>query len=144
MTIPNPKTQASFYDGINTKRLIAFIIDSILIAVMVTVMVVCTAFLGLFFLPILFAITSFIYRVLTLKTKSATIGMRIMAIELRTARGEKFDLGMSVLHTGLFFIWTTTVILQIISIALMLLTEKKQGLSDLILGSVTINSPTKN
>ena len=45
-----------------------------------------TAFVALFFFFALMAVVSFVYRVITLATGSATWGMRLMAIELRDAQ----------------------------------------------------------
>lgn len=140
--LPDPVSQADFYATVPTKRLLAWVVDVILLVVLTAIAVPFTAFTGLFFLPFLYAVISFVYRVGTLSGGSATLGMRLMGIEFRTSRGERFDFGAALLHTVLYTIWISTFVLQLISIAMMLTTARKQGLSDIILGSAAINKPS--
>ena len=137
--LPDPHTQAGFYDGVPTKRLVAFVIDLVIVVVLAALIVPLTAFIGIFFFPLLVAVVSFGYRVVTISQSSATLGMRLMGIEFRTSRGERFDLGMALLHTGLFTVWSSMGLPQVVSVVLMLTTARKQGLSDVILGSAAIN-----
>ena len=139
--LPDPDTQPGFYDAVPTKRLIAFVVDLIIASVLAAHVLPFTAFLGLFFFPFLVAVVSFAYRIVTIAGGSVTWGMRLMGIEFRTKSGECFDLGMAFLHTALFTAWSIVSIAQIISVVLMLTTARKQGLSDLILGSAAINKP---
>ena len=48
---PNPDYEAGFYAGVPTKRLIAWLADSVLIGLLTLLAIPFTAFLGLFFLP---------------------------------------------------------------------------------------------
>ncbi|AJE47659.1 RDD family protein [Celeribacter indicus] len=140
--LPDPAAQSAFYDAVPTKRLLAFVVDLIVTVVIAALIVPLTAFIGIFFFPVLVAVVGFAYRVVTLANASATLGMRLMGIEFRTARGERFDLGMAVLHTGLFTVWCSIGLAQVVSVVLMLTTARKQGLSDLILGTAAINRPS--
>ena len=97
--LPDPMVQPEFYDSVVIKRGLAWVIDAVLILALVVPAVVMTAFIGLFFLPFLFFIVGFIYRVATLTGGSATWGMRMMAIEFRDQRGEHFDFSQAFLHT---------------------------------------------
>ena len=108
------------------------------IALLVPV-VVMTAFVGLFFLPFLFFVTGFIYRVATITGRSATWGMRLMSIEFRDSRGEHFDFSQAFMHTLGYTVSMAIFPLQLISIAMMFLTERGQGLTDMLLGTVAIN-----
>lgn len=142
--LPDPQTQPGFYASVPTKRFFAFWIDFLLVLVIAILIVPLTAFTGLFFFPFLMACVSFAYRTVTIANSSATLGMRLLGIEFRNDRGEKFDLGQAVLHTGLFHVWCMIPLLQLISSVLMLTTEYKQGLGDLILGSSAINRPSEH
>jgi len=137
--LPDPETQGAFYAGVPAKRLFAWVIDVLVIGAMTLVSLPFTLFIGLFFLPLTFAVLSFMYRVVSLANWSGTPGMRLMAIELRTARGARFDLGAAFLHTVGYAVSVAAVPLQLISIVLMLTSARAQGLSDHVLGSAAIN-----
>lgn len=141
--LPDPVSQASFYDSVPTKRLLAFVVDLIIIVVLSALVVPLTAFAGIFFFPFIVAVVSFAYRVVTIANGSATLGMRLMGIEFRTSKGERFDLGYALLHTLMFTAWGLMFIIQVASVILMLTTARKQGLTDLILGTAAINRPSR-
>lgn len=140
--LPDPISQSAFYESVPAKRLVAFVVDLVVIVLLSALIVPFTAFTGIFFFPILVAVVSFAYRVVTLTNGSATLGMRVMGIEFRTSKGERFDLGMAFLHTAMFTVWTSMGLPQLISVVLMLVTARKQGLSDVILGTAAINRPS--
>lgn len=141
--LPDPHSQSGFYENVPAKRLIAFVIDLVVAVILSALIVPFTAFTGIFFFPFLLAVVSFAYRIVTLARASATIGMRMMGIEFRTSKGERFDLGMAFLHTALFTVWSSMGVPQVVSVVLMLTTARKQSLSDLILGSAAINRPSQ-
>ena len=98
-----------------------------------------TAFIGLFFLPFLYMTVGFIYRVVTIASGSATWGMRLMSIELRDAQGARFDFGQAFLHTAGYTFSLVMAPLQLVSALFMCATDRGQGLTDLVMGSVMIN-----
>ena len=121
------------------KRLLAWVVDMIVIIGMCLVVLPFTAFTGLFFFPFLMLFVGFIYRVITLTTGSATWGMRLMGMELRDLRDRPFDFGTALLHTLGYSVSWAMAPLQLISVVAMCLTERKQGLSDMVLGTVAVN-----
>jgi uncharacterized RDD family membrane protein YckC len=137
--IPDPEHQPQFYDGVPSKRLLAWITDVIVIGVLTLVAIPFTAFTGLFFLPMLFLLLGFAYRVVTLSRGSATWGMQLMAIELRRHDDGPFDLPTAFLHTLGYSICIAMLPLQIVSMVLMLTTARGQGLSDIAMGTVALN-----
>lgn len=137
--LPDPVSQPEFYADVPTKRLIAFVVDSLVIVLICLAILPFTAFTGIFFFPVLTMLVGFAYRVVTLARASATLGMRLTAIEFRAADGARFDLGLAFAHTLGFTISLALPILQIASVVLMLTGPRAQGLSDLVLGSVAIN-----
>ncbi|WP_420567407.1 RDD family protein [Thalassovita sp.] len=137
--LPDPQTQPEFYDDVPMKRLFAFIIDSVLIAVITVAILPLTAFTGIFFFGFLMAIVGFVYRVITLAAGSATPGMRLLAIEFRAADGSRFGLGQAFLHTVGLCVSFAFMPIQIGSIILMATTERGQGVTDYVMGSVAIN-----
>ena len=137
--LPDPHAQAQFYDGVPVKRLLAWIVDTVIILALTVLAIPLTGFLGLFVLGALAMAVGFVYRVVTLANGSATWGMRLMAMELRTQHGERFDLGTAFAHTLGYSVSVAVFPLQLISIILMLTTARGQGLTDHVLGTVALN-----
>jgi uncharacterized RDD family membrane protein YckC len=137
--LPSPDQHPEFYAEIPAKRLIAFVVDTVLIGLITLAIVPFTAFTAIFYLPFLMLIVSLTYRTLTLAGGSATLGMRLAAIEMRTHRGERFDLATAAVHTVIYSVAFSMVLPQVISIVLMLTTARRQGLPDLALGTAALN-----
>lgn len=137
--IPDPVTQPEFYADVTSKRLLAWLVDTVLIVLICLLILPFTAFTGLFFFPFLMLVVGFAYRVATIARGSATWGMRLVAIEFRRLDGQRFDLTMAFLHTLGYTVSIGMPLLQVISIVLMLTTERAQGLSDHVLGTVALN-----
>ena len=91
-SLPDPAYHEELYRDVPTKRLMAWGIDVVLISAIVVVLTMFSLFSALFFLPLLYGIVSFLYRWGALSARSATPGMRMMAVELRTASGQPLDL----------------------------------------------------
>ena len=136
--LPDPDTHPEFYDDVPVKRLMAWVVDVGLIAVATAAISVFTLFLAPLFLP-LFLVVGFLYRWMTISGGSATLGMRLMAIELRGADGERLDGLTAFLHVAGYTVSVITFPLQLISIVLILTTARKQGLTDMVLGTAAIN-----
>lgn len=140
---PDPDRHADFYDGVLMKRFIAWIFDLVLIAVLTAVIVPFTAFTALFFLPILFLTVGVLYRWITLSGRSATLGMRLMSIEFIDRQGRRFDAATALVWTLGYSLSMAFVLPQILSVVLMVMSQRAQGLTDLVLGTVAINSPAR-
>ncbi len=140
---PDPERHAAFYDGVLSKRLLAWVLDMVLIGLVTAVIVPFTAFTALFFLPLLYLVVGFVYRWVTLAGRSATWGMRLVNIEFLDRNGQRFDAATALLHTLGYSLSMAFVLPQVLSVGLMLMSSRGQGLSDLVLGSVAINSPAQ-
>lgn len=136
---PDPERQPEFYAGVPAKRFFAWVVDMILVVLLALLVVPFTAFTGLFFFPFLMLVIGFFYRVATLAGGSATWGMRLMAIEIRDARGHRLDLPTALLHTLGYTVSIAIFPVQLVSIVLMLVTSYRQGLTDHVLGTVALN-----
>jgi uncharacterized RDD family membrane protein YckC len=141
--LPDPEYQSEFYDGVAFKRGMAWIVDTLLTLLLTAIIVPFTAFTALFFLPFLFLVVNTLYRWVTLSNKSATLGMRLVAIEFRRADGQVFDTGTALLHTLGYVISVAFVLPQLLSVAMMLLSPRGQGLTDTVLGSVATNKTAR-
>ncbi|RBI86541.1 RDD family protein [Rhodosalinus halophilus] len=137
--LPDPARQPEFYADVPVKRLLAWVFDILLVAVLCLLALPFTAFTGIFFFPFLMLVVGLIYRTLTIAGGSATWGMRLMSIELRDRRGERLDSGQALLHTIGYSVSIAFPLLQAISVVLMLTGERRQGLTDLVLGTVMLN-----
>ncbi|MEL6565169.1 MAG: RDD family protein [Pseudomonadota bacterium] len=139
MHLADPVTQPQFYRDVAGKRLLAWVVDTILVFLICLLILPFTAFVAAFFFLGLMAVVGFVYRLISLTGGSATLGMRLFAIEFRRADGTRFDLGTAFLHTvGYTASWAVAP-LQLISIVLMATSARGQGLTDMVLGTAALN-----
>ena len=143
-TFPDPATQAWFYADVLPKRALAWVFDTILIALLVALIVPLTGFLALFFLGGLYVVISFLYRWIGLTRHSATMGMRLMGVEFRDAQGYRMDGGTGFAHTLFYVLSVAFVVPQILSVLMMVTGRRGQGLSDIVLGVAMVNSHAMN
>ena len=143
--LPHPVGDARFYAGVPLRRLIAFVIDTVAIVLLGVVATLVFGVLTLgagFFLSLpVMAVTAFVYRAGTLARLSATPGMWLTGIELRRRDGTSFALVEALIHTAVFTACLVTGILQLISVAMMVLGPMGRGLPDLAIGAAAINRP---
>lgn len=139
--LPDPVREPHFYAGVTMKRALAWVIDSVLILALSLVILPFTAFTAIFFFPLFWLVVGFLYRWATLASRSATWGMRLMAIELREQDGLRLSGSTALLHTAGYTFSVAMAPLQLISVILMIVTARGQGLTDMILGTAAINRP---
>ncbi|GHG79962.1 RDD family protein [Pseudodonghicola xiamenensis] len=137
--LPDPDRQPQFYQGVASRRLIAWLVDSLITLALTLGVVLVTAFVGLLIWPFLFVTLGFAYRLVTLANGSATWGMRFAGIELRDGGGQRLDLGQAFLHTLGFSVCIALPIFQLISVVMMLTSARGQGLPDLFVNTVMLN-----
>ncbi|MXQ06968.1 RDD family protein [Alphaproteobacteria bacterium GH1-50] len=137
--LPDPVTEAEFYADVPTKRLIAWFVDIVLISLLTALVTILSLFTALFILPVVYGVISFVYRWVSLTRRSATPGMRLVALEMRRADGDRFDGPTALMHTAGYFVSVAVFPLQLISIVLMLMSERRQGLTDMVLGTAALN-----
>jgi uncharacterized RDD family membrane protein YckC len=137
--LPDPETQPEFYESVVTKRLLAWVLDISMIACIIVPIFFFTLGLAFLIAAPLWLVISFLYRWATLSNRSATLGMRVMSIELRSARGQRLDGGTAFIHTLGYFLSSGMFLVQLVSIACMLASRRGQSLTDLALGTVMLN-----
>lgn len=140
--LPDPDLQAEFYADVPLKRFIAWVVDTGLVAILTAIAVPLTFGVGLFMLPFLFVVIGFTYRWMTITNRSATPGMRLVSIELRAGDGYPLDGVLAALHTLGYYVSTAIFPLQLISMIMMVTGARRQGLTDLVLGTAAINRPS--
>ena len=136
---PDPDIQPEFYEGVLTKRFFAWAVDAIVIALITVLVLPFTAFTGIFFFLPLMALVGFVYRVATLANRSATPGMRLFSMELRTGADQRFSLFTALAHTLGYYVSVAVAPLQLISVVLMCISARAQGLTDMLLDTVPMN-----
>ncbi|WIV49489.1 RDD family protein [Marivivens sp. LCG002] len=140
-TLPDPRTHPEFYRSVVLKRALAWCVDFALIGILAVILVPLTAFTAVFFFAFFAMVVGFLYRWFTLASGSATWGMRLFSIEIRNGHGEKLSSQEALMHTLGYTVSVMVAPLQLVSIVLMLLTERKQGLTDHFMGTAAINRP---
>jgi len=137
--LPDPFEYPELYEGVPMKRLLAWVLDTVAIVGICLVILPFTAFIALFFFPFLLFVVSFAYRVISLANKSATPGMRLMAIELRDGQDQPFDFSHALLHTLGYVLSTVVFLVQLVSMIFMASSARGQGLSDMVLNTTALN-----
>ena len=152
----DPVTNPELFDGVLARRLIAFVIDLIIIAIPVLIagvfMAAATiATLGL--AAIFFAVFSPLYWPLIViwalcyygftfgSPASATIGMRVMDLEMRTWYGSPAYFVLGAVHAIVF--WLTISFLTPLILLLGFFNERRRLLHDMLVGTVVINNPAR-
>ena len=139
--LPDPELDAQFYHGVPVKRLLAWLVDSIIALAIWSILVVATFGLFVVFLfPGLLAV-NFAYRAYMLDRYSATLGMMIVGIELRDGRGDKLNRQQALWHVALFLSMFVFFFINVISMVTMIFNPRRQGLHDMVLGTAAINRP---
>ena len=140
-SLPDPYHQAAFYEGVSAKRLFAWVIDVIIVTLTTVLLGVLTFGIAWFLWPVFYITVTFLYRWFTISSRSSTWGMRVMNIELRGPSGAPFSSGEAALHTLAFMVSSAFLLPQVLSILMMMLGGRGQGLHDLLIGSAAINRP---
>ncbi|WP_367379429.1 RDD family protein [Loktanella sp. 3ANDIMAR09] len=139
--LPDPDLMPEFYDGVRSRRLLAWLVDVTVVFLMSLILLPLTLFIALFFFPVLMMVVGFLYRWFTIANQSATWGMRLFNIALRDTQGAALTSAGALVHTAGYAISVVTFPLQLISVAMMAVTAKRQGLTDMFMGTTAINRP---
>ena len=88
--LPDPELRPEFYNGLAFKRFMAWLVDLVLVGLMVGLAVLLTIGIGLFFLPVIWAIIDFCYRVISLSGNDSTLdplGYQTVRLSVETRGG---------------------------------------------------------
>jgi uncharacterized RDD family membrane protein YckC len=147
----DPATNPELFDGVLARRVIAFVIDAIIICVpiilgtlFVLIFGLLTFGLGWFLLflwwPAAVIWTLFYYGITLGGADSATIGMRVMDLQLRTWYGAPSYFVLGVAHAILY--WLTVSLLTPFILLVGLFNDRRRLLHDMLIGTVIINHPS--
>jgi len=143
----DPERTPELFEGVLARRVVAFVIDFVLIAVPVVVAAMLIFAFGIitlglgfalyYFLPAATVIWALFYCGATLASPaSATIGMRVMDLEMRTWYGAPAYFVLGAVHAIVF--WMTMSFPPVLLVAF--LNERRRLLHDIVLGTVVINN----
>ena len=145
----DPIVQPELFDEILGRRMLAFLVDATVIFGL-TIAVYGVLFIGGIFtlglawllFGVAFPAVALGYSAFTLsQPPSATIGMRVFELEMRTWYGAPMYGLLGAFHTLLFY-FTLSVLTPLVLI-LPLLNERKRCLHDFLAGTVVINNKTR-
>lgn len=142
--LPNPATAPELFDGIFSRRIIAFLIDCVIMGALIVAAYIVTSILGILTLglawltfPLITPVVVVAYYVLTLgSAHRATVGMRAMDIMLLPAGDTVVDGWMALLHAVVF--WVSCALLTPLVLLVGLFTSRRQLLHDLVIGVLMV------
>lgn len=149
----DPYLEPELFRGVLTRRVIAFIIDVIVLSIPIALAVLFIAVFGLVTLGlgwVLFWLVSpasviwaLVYYGTTLGgPHSATIGMRVMDLELRTWYGAPGYFVLGAAHAVVFYISIS--VLSPLILLVGLFNARRRLLHDILLGTVVINNSVRS
>ncbi|MBI4365847.1 MAG: RDD family protein [Deltaproteobacteria bacterium] len=145
----DPAMQPELFEGVLARRIVAFMIDFLIIAVPVVLGAMFIFAFGIVTLGLGFAlywllppasvIWAIVYFGLTLGgPRSATIGMRVMDLELRTWYGAPGYFVLGAVHAIAF--WFSVSFFTPFVLLVAFFNERRRLLHDIMLGTVVINN----
>ncbi|MEC9367401.1 MAG: RDD family protein [Pseudomonadota bacterium] len=142
----DPSAQPQFFEGVLGRRMVAFLIDvaiiftlSVIAFIVLLVAGILTFGLTWLLLGVTFPAVALGYNAWTLsRAESATIGMRMVGLEMRTWYGGRMYALLAAFHALLFYFSVTFLTPFVLLIALF--NERKRCLHDFFAGTVIINN----
>ncbi len=145
----DPATQPELFEGVLARRVVAFVIDFIIIAIPVVLAAMFIFAFGIvtlglgwvlyWLLPPGSVIWALVYFGMTLGgPRSATIGMRTMDLEMRTWYGAPAYFVLGAVHAIVF--WFSVSALTPFILLVAFFNERRRLLHDILLGTVVINN----
>ncbi|MGJ5050091.1 RDD family protein [Bradyrhizobium oligotrophicum] len=149
----DPYQQPELFRGVLTRRMIAFLIDLLVLSIPVILAVIFIAVFGLVTLGLGWAlfwlvspasvIWAIVYYGATIGgPSSATIGMRVMDLELRTWYGAPGYFVLGAVHAVCF--WISVSVLSPLVLLIGLFNGRRRLLHDFVLGTVVINTSVRS
>jgi uncharacterized RDD family membrane protein YckC len=137
---------ARLFDGVLTRRVFAFLLDYMIVALLIIPFAILVALLGILtfglgwmLFGILAPAVALVYVWNTLGGRNqATVGMRMMGIRLERLDGNRVDGMLAIVHSVLF--WGLNVVLTPLILLATLFTDRKRAVHDLLLGTVVTRS----
>jgi uncharacterized RDD family membrane protein YckC len=134
------------YSGVLSRRIFAFIVDYIIVAllcipaaVLLFFVSILTLGLGFFLYPVLFVLVAGLYFGWTLGgPHQASLGMRAVGIAMVRVDGRRMDFLTAIVHLALF--WILNSVLTPLILLAGLFIERSRLIHDLLLGTVIVKT----
>ena len=144
--LPDPELDRQFYAGVPARRFVAWLLDVVLILAVGVPLAVLFGLVTLGFGFALFPLhpgRAWAFSTAPPRSAggSATLGMRFTGIEFRRGDGTRFDFLTALLHTAIYTVCFSVIVLQLVSCLTILGTRYRQSIADIILGTTAINRP---
>ena len=148
----DPETSPELFDGVPARRIIAFLIDLVIIAIPIIFLwvflfaiTIVTLGLGVVLyglVPAISTIWALLYYGLTLGgPRSATIGMRMMDLEMRTWYGAPAYFVLGAVHAIGF--WLSVSLFTPLILIVCFLNSRRRLLHDMLVGTIVINNEVR-
>jgi uncharacterized RDD family membrane protein YckC len=148
----DPVANPELFEGVLARRVVAFFIDLIVIAIPLVLAAIFIFIFGLLTLGLGWAlfglwtpaavVWALVYFGVTLgSSASATIGMRAMALEMRTWYGAPAYFLLGAVHAIVF--WASVTFLTPFIVLVGFFNERRRLLHDIVIGTVIINAPAR-
>ncbi|MEW6451680.1 MAG: RDD family protein [Pseudomonadota bacterium] len=148
----DPATSPELFDGVLARRIVAFIIDLIILATPIVLLsmfifVIGVVTLGFGFVlyallsPIMVLWALFYYGITLGSPRSATLGMRVMDLEMRTWYGAPAYFVLGAVHAIVF--WITVSVLTPFVLLVCLFNDRRRCLHDILVGTIVINNEAR-
>ncbi|MGA7972365.1 MAG: RDD family protein [Pseudolabrys sp.] len=148
----DPVTQPELFEGVLARRVIAFVIDFVILAVPVILAAMFIFAFGIvtlglgwalyWLLPPATVIWALVYFGATLGSEtSATVGMRVVDLEMRTWYGAPAYFVLGAVHAIAF--WITLSVLTPFILLVAFFNDRRRLLHDILLGTVVINNAAR-
>ena len=149
----DPAANPELFEGVVSRRLVAFLIDFVILAVPVIFAAMFIFAIGI----VTFGLGFLLYGLLTPamviwaiayygftlgSPASATIGMRVMDIEMRTWYGSPAYFVLGAVHAVVF--WITVSALTPFILLVCLFNERRRCLHDMLVGTIIINNEVRS
>ncbi|MGU3493900.1 RDD family protein [Xanthobacteraceae bacterium A53D] len=148
----DPAVQPEYFEGVLSRRFLAFLVDAVMITgpiVLLTIFIfvfgIFTLSLGWMLFPIVgpaFIIWAICYNALTLGSPaSATLGMRLMDLQMRTWYGAPAYSVLGAVHAVCY--WASMSLLTPFVLLVGLFNSRRRLLHDILLGAVIVNNEAR-
>lgn len=141
---------AALFEGVLSRRLMAFIIDFVVLGAIISAAAVFLFLLGIptfgllwlalpaILPPIAFVIVFAYVAFTTGGERSATIGMRAVGLEVRLIDGRKMYPLMAIFHAVAFYFFSTVLTPFVVLVGI--ITPRRRLLHDYVSGAIVVNS----
>jgi uncharacterized RDD family membrane protein YckC len=144
----DPLTQPELFEGVLARRVVAFVIDLVILgfpvmiaSLFIFLFGIVTLGLGWLLSPATVVWALLYYGFTFGSAASATIGMRLMDLEMRTWYGAPADFLLGAVHAVVY--WISVSALTPLILLVGLFNERRRLLHDMLVGTVVINTSAR-